>query len=164
MMSDLKPRPDPADAVVVDCDLAHPPEKVWRALTEPKLLGAWLLPNDIRAEEGRRFNLRDAPGTGAPIDCEVLAAEKPRLLRYSWRGRGEDAGGRPLDTVVTFTLDGTAAGGTRLRIVHSGFRIGARATALWTGTPAPRRPARRRPVAASRITVATAGRRLRWVA
>ena len=50
MMSD--PKPDPADAVVIDCDLAHPPERVWRALTEPKLLGAWLLPNDIKAEEG----------------------------------------------------------------------------------------------------------------
>lgn len=160
MMSD--PKPDPADAVVIDCDLAHPPERVWRALTEPKLLGAWLLPNDIRPEEGQRFTLRNGPGTDAPIDCEMLAAEKPRLLRYSWRGRDEDAGGKQLDTVVTFTLDGTAAGGTRLRIVHSGFRAGARATALWTGTPAPRRSARRRPV--SRITVSMAGRRLRWAA
>ncbi|MGK9236718.1 SRPBCC domain-containing protein [Inquilinus limosus] len=130
-------KPDPADAVTVDCELDHPPEKVWRALTEPDLLGAWLLPNDARtgigrAEEGRRFTLRGGPGAEKPIDCEVLAAEPPRLLRYSWRGRDgdSDAGGRALDTVVTFTLDRTAAGGTRLRIVHSGFRIGARATAL----------------------------------
>lgn len=146
------------DAVVVDCDLDHPPEKVWRALTEPKLLGAWLLPNDIRAEEGQRFTLRDAPGADAPIDCEVLAAEKPRLLRYSWRGRDRDAGGRALDTVVTFTLDGTAAGGTRLRIVHSGFRAGV---LPWTGAPAPRRG---RLAARPRIKAMAAGGRLRWAA
>ena len=156
-MSD--PKPDD-DAVVVDCDLDHPPEKVWRALTEPKLLGAWLLPNDIRAEEGQRFTLREAPGADAPIDCEVLAAEKPRLLRYSWRGRDRDAGGWALDTVVTFTLDGTAAGGTRLRIVHSGFRAGA-GVLPWTGAPAPRRG---RLAARPRIKAMAAGGRLRWAA
>ncbi|MGO1077161.1 SRPBCC family protein [Inquilinus sp. CA228] len=149
--------PKTDDAVVVDCDLDHPPEKVWRALTEPKLLGAWLLPNDIEAEAKRRFTLRDGPG--APIDCEVLAAEPPRLLRYSWRGRDADAGGRTLDTVVTFTLDGTAAGGTRLRIVHSGFRAEARALP-WTGTPAPRRPRLARPL----VKASAGGGRLRWAA
>ena len=158
MMRD--PKPDDAPRlvdIVVDCDLDHPPEKVWRALTEPELLGAWLLPNDIEAEQGKRFTLRDGPGTGQPIDCEVLAAEPPRLLRYSWRGRDADAAGRALDTVVTFTLDGTAAGGTRLRIVHSGFR----AEALpWTGTPAPRRPRLARPL----VKASAGGGRLRWAA
>lgn len=150
--------PTPDDAVVVDCDLDHPPEKVWRALTEPELLAAWLLPNDIKAEEGRRFTLRGAPGTDRPVDCEVLAAEPPRLLRYSWRGR--DAEARPLDTVVTFTLDGTAAGGTRLRIVHSGFGAEARAVP-WTGRPAPRRS---RPAARPRIKASAIGGRMRWAA
>ena len=27
-----------------DFDLRHPPEKVWRALTDPELLAEWLLP------------------------------------------------------------------------------------------------------------------------
>lgn len=149
------PKPDD-DAVVVDCDLDHPPEKVWRALTEPALLAAWLLPNDIAAEEGRRFTLRGAPGTDQPVDCEVLAADPPRLLRYSWRSRDPEA--QPLDTVVTFTLDNTEAGGTRLRIVHSGFQ----AEALpWTGRPAPRRS---RLAARPRIKAMAAGGRLRWAA
>ncbi|WP_225771128.1 SRPBCC domain-containing protein [Inquilinus sp. Marseille-Q2685] len=164
-MSD--PKPDdtrsPAD-IVVDCDLEHPPEKVWRALTEPELLAAWLLPNDIAAGGGRRFTPRGGAGTDRPIDCEVLAAEPPRLLRYSWRGREADAGGRALETGVTFTLDGTAAGGTRLRIVHSGFRAGARATALWTGTAAPRRSAGRRAAARPLVKASAAGGRLRWAA
>ncbi|MGK9168788.1 SRPBCC domain-containing protein [Inquilinus limosus] len=163
------PKPDPADAVTVDCALDHPPEKVWRALTEPDLLGAWLLPNDARtelgpAEVGRRFTLRGGPGAEKPIDCEVLAAEPPRLLRYSWRGRdGErDAGGRALDTVVTFTLDRTAAGGTRLRIVHSGFRVGARATTLRAGAPRARRVPGRRAAARPRAMAVRGG--LRWAA
>lgn len=152
--------PKPDDSVVVDCDLDHPPEKVWRALTEPELLAAWLLPNDIAAAVGKRFTLRGAPGAEQPIDCEVLAAEPPRLLRYSWRGRDAEDGGWPLDTVVTFTLDDTAAGGTRLRIVHSGFRAEARVLP-WTGTPAPRRS---RPAARPRIKAVAAGGRLRWAA
>jgi len=33
---------DPSDSLVFECDFEEPPEKVWRALTEPRLLEAWL--------------------------------------------------------------------------------------------------------------------------
>lgn len=104
-----------------ECDLPDPPEKVWRALTEPELLAAWLMPNDIKAEAGSRFAFA---GSDAPIECEVLEAEPGRLLRYSWRERpgAKDADQFPaFDSIVTFTLAGTASGGTHLRIVHDGF-------------------------------------------
>ncbi len=116
-------RDDPAqDSIIIDCDLAEPPEKVWRALTEPALLAAWLMPNDIRPEVGHRFAFQGQPDASGAIACEVLAVEPNHLLRYSWRGSepGLDAAG-PLDTTVTFVLTGTASGGTHLRIVHSGF-------------------------------------------
>jgi len=132
-MTDDKARDD---SIVVECDLDEPPAQVWRALTEPALLAAWLMPNDIRPEVGDRFVLQGDPDTGGTIDCEVLAAEPHRLLRYSWRG-GE--GG--LDTVVTFELDGTPSGGTHLRIVHDGF-----ATASGRGTVTMLATARRRPM------------------
>ncbi|WP_119459054.1 SRPBCC family protein [Rhodospirillaceae bacterium SYSU D60014] len=117
------------DSIITECDLAEPPEKVWPALTVPDLLAAWLMPNDIRPEVGRRFTFqaKSESGDGA-IKCEVLAVEPNRLLRYSWRG-GEaerDAGGRTLDTVVTFVLTKTATGGTRLRVIHSGFPLSLR--------------------------------------
>lgn len=32
------------ETITFDFDLAHPPEKVWRALTDPALVAAWLLP------------------------------------------------------------------------------------------------------------------------
>ncbi len=104
-----------------ECELAEPPEKVWRALSEPELLAAWLMPNDIKPEPGRRFAFA---GPATPIECEVLDAEPGRLLRFSWRERpsADAADDRPaFDSVVTFTLTRTAAGGTRLSIVHDGF-------------------------------------------
>ncbi|CDX14610.1 Activator of Hsp90 ATPase 1 family protein [Mesorhizobium plurifarium] len=104
-----------------ECDLPDSPEKVWRALTEPELLAAWLMPNDIKAEAGSRFAFA---GPDAPIECEVLEAEPGRLLRYFWRERpgAKDADQLPaFDSIVTFTLARTASGGTHLRIVHDGF-------------------------------------------
>ena len=104
-----------------ECDLPDPPEKVWRALTEPELLAAWMMPNDIKAEAGGRFAFA---GPGAPIECEVIEVEPGRLLRYSWRERPADNNADQLpafDSIVTFTLARTASGGTHLRIVHDGF-------------------------------------------
>jgi uncharacterized protein YndB with AHSA1/START domain len=107
------------DALEFEYDLAEPPEKVWRALTVPELLAAWMMPNDIRAQTGSNFTFA---GPDAAIECEILDAEPERLLRYSWRERPGDAARQdPLDSVVTFTLARTVSGGTHLRIVHDGF-------------------------------------------
>jgi uncharacterized protein YndB with AHSA1/START domain len=113
------------DTIAFECELPEPPEKVWRALTVPELLAAWMMPNDINPEIGSRFAFA---GPDTPIECEILDAEPGRLLRYSWRERAEpgDAARHgpldsPLDSIVTFTLDRTVSGGTHLRIVHDGF-------------------------------------------
>lgn len=117
---------DTSEPIVVECELPQPPALVWRALTEPALLSAWLMPNDMRPEVGARFAFRAAAETDASrIECEVLAAEPPHLLRYSWRvddDRRRDAD-RSLDSVVTFVLTETREGGTHLRLVHDGFPI-----------------------------------------
>jgi uncharacterized protein YndB with AHSA1/START domain len=110
-----------ADSIVIECELPERPEMVWRALTVPELVAEWLMPNDLRPEIGRRFTLQGKPEEGGAIGCEVLDVEPERLLRYSWRGIESDADGSRLDTVVTFVLTETPAGGTHLRIVHSGF-------------------------------------------
>jgi len=114
--------PHPAEAPLsFECELPDPPEKVWRALTEPELLAAWLMPNDIRPEAGRRFAFA---GPDVPIECQVLEAEPGKLLRYSWRerSRAEAADRLPVfESVVTFRLECTASGGTRLTIVHDSF-------------------------------------------
>ncbi|MER9651966.1 SRPBCC domain-containing protein [Mesorhizobium sp. M0152] len=106
------------DAIEFEYDLTEPPEKVWRALTVPELLAAWMMPNDIRPQTGSRFAFA---GPDAAIECEILDAEPERLLRYSWREQPGDARQDALDSIVTFTLARTVSGGTHLRIVHDGF-------------------------------------------
>ncbi len=102
------------DALVSECELPDPPAKVWRALTEPELLSRWLLPAAATADGHLRLDA--GPGLGGTIDAQVIEAEPPRRLTYRWRGTALG-----LDSVVTFDLAPTLPGGTRLRIVHSGF-------------------------------------------
>ena len=107
-----------ARAVVVERELPHPPEKLWRALTVPHLVEEWLMKNDFQPIQGHRFNLRG--DWGGVLDCEVLVVQPHRTLSYTWNFPNEDAAFN-LQSVVTFTLTPTA-GGTRLRMEQVGFR------------------------------------------
>jgi uncharacterized protein YndB with AHSA1/START domain len=104
-------------SVVVEREIAHPPEKIWRALTQQHLLEEWLMKNDFMPAVGHRFNLRG--DWGGVLDCEVLAVEPNRTLSYTWNFAHEDA--YNLTSVVTFTLTPTSTG-THLRMEQSGFR------------------------------------------
>ena len=101
--------------VVVEREVAHPPEKLWRALTQPHLIEEWLMKNDFKPVTGHKFRLsrEPKPDVKVAIDCEVLKVEPNRTLSYSWVAYG-------LDSVVTFTLTPTATG-THLRLEQSGF-------------------------------------------
>ena len=111
------------DAIIIEAALDQPPELVWRALTEPALVARWLGVSDIRAVVGERFAVKPGGAAGDdPIACEVLEADPHHLLSYRWRGAGEGEAA-VLDTVVTWILEPTAEGGTRLRLVHDGFPI-----------------------------------------
>lgn len=108
--------------IIYEVRLDEPPRLVWRALTEPELLARWLGEGNFAAEIGRRFSLRPGGAAGdSAIDGEVVAAEAERLLSYRWRAEAE--GQAALDTTVTWILEPTAEGGTRLRLVHDGFPI-----------------------------------------
>ncbi|MEV6344326.1 SRPBCC domain-containing protein [Actinoplanes sp. NPDC051851] len=102
-------------SIDVDRFLPHPPEKVWRALTDPERLAGWLMPNDFVPEIGHRFTFHTEPRPGfdGVVHCEVLALEPPRLLAWSWRGG-------TLDSTVTWTL-APEGRGTRLFLRHEGF-------------------------------------------
>ncbi|MGH6860067.1 MAG: SRPBCC family protein [Phyllobacterium sp.] len=111
-------------ALVIERELPHPPEKVWRALTQAPLIEEWLMKNDFRPVPGHRFNFRaePMPHWNGVTDCEVLAVEPQRQLSYSWNASGAEAAGG-IRTIVTWTLT-PAAGGTHLRMEQSGFRPG----------------------------------------
>ena len=105
-------------SVVVEREIAHPPEKLWRALTQPHLLEEWLMKNDFKPDVGHRFNLRG--DWGGVLDCEVLAVEPNRTLSYTWDFKHDDAAYN-LKSVVTFTLMPTRSG-THLHMEQVGFR------------------------------------------
>ena len=107
-------------SVVVEREIPHPPEKIWRALTQPHLMEEWLMKNDFKPAVGHRFNLRGE--WGGVLDCEVLAIEPNRTLSYTWNFTHDDAA-FDLRSVVTFILTPTSTG-THLRMEQSGFRPG----------------------------------------
>jgi len=104
--------------VVVEREIAHPPEKIWRALTQPHLIEEWLMKNDFKPVVGHNFNLRGE--WGGVLDCEVLAVEPHKKLTYTWNFKHAEAAYN-LTSVVDWTLTPTRTG-THLRMEQSGFR------------------------------------------
>lgn len=100
-------------SVVLERELAFPPDRVWRALTQPHLIEEWLMKNNFTAEPGQTFTMS---GDWGSVDCKVLANDPGKTLSYTWAGMG-------IDTVVTWELTPTA-NGTRLRMEQSGFATG----------------------------------------
>ena len=102
-------------SVVMERVFRHPPEKLWRALTESPLLAQWLMKNDFEPVAGRRFQFRSepVPNWDGVIECEVLVVEPLKQLSYSWGTMG-------VELRVLWTLT-AVEGGTRVRMEQSGF-------------------------------------------
>lgn len=96
----------------------HPPERVWRALTDKEALSEWLMETDFEPRVGAKYLMRSKPmgNWDGTVRGEVLEAEPPRRLVYTWKGGGSE---RPTMT-VTWLLQ-PENGGTRLRLEHTGF-------------------------------------------
>jgi uncharacterized protein YndB with AHSA1/START domain len=104
--------------VKLEFELAHPPERVWRALTDARVLGEWFMPNDLQPTEGARFTLDPGtlPGFLGAITGEITELVAPRRLVMLWQGE-------KLHTKVSWELD-PEDGGCALRVVQTGF-VGA---------------------------------------
>jgi uncharacterized protein YndB with AHSA1/START domain len=109
-------------SLVVERVMPHPPDKIWRALTQGSLIAEWLMQNDFQPVVGHRFNFRadPIPLWNGVTDCEVLVVEPNKRLAYSWNASGEQALGG-LKTIVTWTLM-PCKNGTQVRMEQSGFR------------------------------------------
>jgi uncharacterized protein YndB with AHSA1/START domain len=117
--------PDCREIIVEDV-FAHTPAAIWQALTTGDLMARWLrMPlSNFEPVVGNRFTYQTTPAGewNGIIACEVLAVVPQQRFVYSWTGgHAANTGyGAKLDTIVTFTL-AAVPGGTRLRLVHSGF-------------------------------------------
>ena len=106
-----------SESISFELDLHHPPDKVWRALTDPALLAQWLLPVvEMKLTPGATFTLQapPQPGWDGSVHCRMKDVQAQRRISYTW-AVGD------LDTLVTFELTATASG-TRLSIVQTGFK------------------------------------------
>ncbi len=91
----------------------HPPERVWKALTDPGALGKWLMPTDFKPEIGLRFRFNGLNrGERNEVNGVVLDVEPNRHLSYTWL---DDEGDSP--GVVSWTLC-PVDGGTRVQLEH----------------------------------------------
>ena len=105
-------------------DFPHAPVKVWKAVTDPAIVPMWTAtgrggrPEGFSPTIGARFRFigRPVPGWSGVVECEVLEAREPTLLRYSWRGDENGA-----TTEVTYRIE-AHGGGTRFTYEHAGFR------------------------------------------
>lgn len=104
-----------AKSLVIEKELPHPPQKIWRALTEGALMKQWLMDNDFQPVVGHQFKFRATPMPhwNGIIDCKVLAIEPHKKLSYSWGSMG-------LESAVIWTLVATKSG-TLLRMEQTGF-------------------------------------------
>src|SRR5690348_14386595 len=98
-------------SVIVEREIPHPAEKIWRALTQPHLIEEWLMKNNFKPVVNHRFNLSADWGG---VACKVQTVEPNRTLSYTWDTKD-------LESIVTWTLVPTETG-TRLRMEQTGFR------------------------------------------
>src|SRR5262245_45882226 len=106
------------DQVERRLDLAHPPAKVWAALTTSDGLSAWFGDRaaiDLRPGGAARMTFK----SGVTVAMRVERVEEPTLFAFTWQVPDlphDD----PRRTYVEFTLE-AVGGGTRLRVVETGF-------------------------------------------
>jgi uncharacterized protein YndB with AHSA1/START domain len=106
------------DRIERTMELAHPPARVWAALTTAEGLAAWF---------GNEAGIDLRPGGlawmtwegGHKAQMRVERVEEPRVFGFTWHifGLPDDD---PRRTYVEFTLQ-PAGAGTRLTVVESGF-------------------------------------------
>jgi uncharacterized protein YndB with AHSA1/START domain len=106
------------DRIERTVEVAHPPGKVWAALTTAEGLGAWFGDEaaiDLRPGGSARMRF----SSGFTVNMRVERVEEPAVFGFTWQiyGLPEDD---PRRTYVEFTLE-PAGAGTRLRVVETGF-------------------------------------------
>ncbi len=133
-MSPGKP-PNPSRVLELTVDLPTDPDTVWRLLTDPAWIAQWFAPQvEGSGEPGGTLTL--CWGPEMRWNTKVAAAERERLVR--WQDDFDAYQQLPATAapiVIEWQLS-PGPGGTRLRLVHSGFGDGADWDDMVDGTKA----------------------------
>lgn len=108
--------------------LPSPRARVWRALTSPEELGAWFGVNlaGVTIAPGAHVTGHFTIPGYEHVVFDVIIEEMVAERRFTWRWHPHaidpavDYSAEPR-TLVAFTLEDAPDGGTRLRVVESGF-------------------------------------------
>src|SRR5690348_6035022 len=106
------------DRIERSVELAHPPAKVWAALTTPEGLSAWFGDKatiDLRPGGDAQMTFK----SGLAVDMRIERVEEPAVFGFTWR-LPDLPEHDPRRTYVEFTLEAVGTG-TRLRVIESGF-------------------------------------------
>jgi len=103
-------------------EYSHSVEKLWQALTDPRLVPLWTstgrggTPEGFAPVVGNQFRFvgKRVPGWDGVVDCEVVDVEPPFMLRHTWKGDER----KP--SIVTWRIEPTESG-SRLTYDHTGF-------------------------------------------
>jgi uncharacterized protein YndB with AHSA1/START domain len=106
------------DRIERTLQIAHPPGRVWTALTTAEGLGAWF-GNEASIDLRPGGSARMSWTSGDTADMRIERVEEPTVFGFTWRIYGLPADD-PRRTYVEFTLE-PVSGGTRLTVVESGF-------------------------------------------
>lgn len=106
------------DRIERTVELAHPPARVWAALTTPEGLSAWFGEKaTIDLRPGGACRMRFA--SGVTVDMRVERVDEPVAFGFTWK-LPDLPDDDPRRTYVEFTLEAVGAG-TRLRVTETGF-------------------------------------------
>ena len=126
--------PPDQDSIVSEIEIAAPPDRVFRALTDPKQQMVWwgaepsceLRSFEMDARPGGRWGFQASDRTGHAVNGvtefeahgEVLEVTPPIRLKYTWIANWHHDKSRV--TEVLWELFPTPAG-TRVKVTHSGL-------------------------------------------
>jgi uncharacterized protein YndB with AHSA1/START domain len=107
------------NAIEKEVVIEAPPEVVWRVVTDPEQMRQWFADEaevDLRVGGGGRLRFK----SGDSYQLQVEALEPPRRFAFRWVQPEGSPARADNSMLVEFILE-PEAGGTRLRVVESGF-------------------------------------------
>ncbi len=116
-------KPPPTRDIELTVELDATPEEVFRAVTDGTELAKWLAPEarTTAPKDGKKGTIWISWGEGMSVEHEIEIYDSPKHVRHPSGNNGETKA--PL--YADWSIEARGGGKTTLRLVHSGFSVGA---------------------------------------